>query len=151
VISGDLTLGMMMAITYILGQMNAPIEQLLQFMRQAQDAKLSIPHNKTTAIVGSSGSGKTTMMKLLLKFFEVDAGNISIGGQDLKFICPDAWRTECGVVMQDGYMFNDSIAMGNQKVDFDRVIHAARTANIHEEIEKMPQGYQTRIGLVDQK
>ena len=204
VISGDLTLGMMMAITYILGQMNAPIEQLLQFMRQAQDAKLSmerlgeiqdmkdekdvhgvelnesvpkgdvtlrnvdfkysrhdnanvidglslsIPHNKTTAIVGSSGSGKTTLMKLLLKFFDVNAGNISIGGQDLKFICPDAWRTECGVVMQDGYMFNDTIAkniaMGNQKVDFDRVVQAARTANIHEEIEKMSQGYQTRIG-----
>lgn len=208
VISGDLTLGMMMAITYILGQMNAPIEQLLQFIRQAQDAKLSmerlgeiqdmpeekqqsgedfnealseavpqgdiqlqgvnfkysrhdqfnviddlaltIPYQKTTAIVGSSGSGKTTLMKLLLKFFPIDGGRITVGHQDLKFIDPDAWRSKCGVVMQDGYIFNDSIAkniaMGNRKIDFERLIQAAKTANIHLEIEKLPQGYHTKIG-----
>ncbi len=204
VISGELTLGMMMAITYILGQMNAPIEQLLQFIRQAQDAKISMerlgeiqemkeekealdielnetvpvgdltlhdlsfkysrhdtgyildnlnltfPLCKTTAIVGSSGSGKTTLMKLLLKFYELDDGYITIGEQDLKYICPDAWRTNCGVVMQDGYIFSDSvannIAMGAERVDFERVIHAAKTANIHSEIEKLPQGYHTKIG-----
>ena len=204
VISGELTLGMMMAITYILGQMNAPIEQLLQFIRQAQDAKLSmerlgeiqdmreekdelgvelsdavpqgdicldnvsfkysrhdkdkiidgleliIPYQKTTAIVGSSGSGKTTLMKLLLKFFPLDEGRIAIEGQDLKFIDPDAWRSKCGVVMQDGYIFNDTIAkniaMGDQGVNFERVLHAAKTANIHNEIDKLPQGYQTKVG-----
>lgn len=204
VISGQLTLGMMMAITYILGQMNAPIEQLLEFIRQAQDAKISmerlgeiqdmkdekevfgielsehvplgdialknasfkysphddnhiidaidlnIPYKKTTAIVGSSGSGKTTLMKLLLKFFPLTKGNITVSDQDLNFICPDAWRSKCGVVMQDGFIFNDSItkniAMGDEQADFQRVIHAAKTANIHEEIEHLPQGYQTKIG-----
>ena len=204
VISGELTLGMMMAITYILGQMNAPIEQLLQFIRQAQDAKLSmerlgeiqdmkeekdevggelsdnvpkgdirlhevsfkysrhdrehvinklnliIPYQKTTAIVGASGSGKTTLMKLLLKFYALEEGRISVGGQDLKFIDHDAWRSKCGVVMQDGYILNDTIAkniaMGNKGVNFERVLHAAKNANIHEEIENLPQGYQTPIG-----
>jgi len=204
VINGELTLGMMMAITYILGQMNAPIEQLLQFIRQAQDAKISmerlgevqdmkeekeevggelcetipqgdiklhevcfkysrhdsnnvldglsltIPYKKTTAIVGTSGSGKTTLMKLLLKFYSLTNGRISVAGQDLKYLCPDAWRTKCGVVMQDGYVFNETIAkniaMGNETIDFERVIHAAKTANIHEEIEQLPQGYQTKIG-----
>lgn len=204
VISGQLTLGMMMAITYILGQMNAPIEQLLEFIRQAQDAKISmerlgeiqdmkdekdelgvllstditlgdikldnasfkysvhdsdyilkelnlnIPYKKTTAIVGTSGSGKTTLMKLLLKFFPLSNGNISLMNQDLKFLCPDSWRSHCGVVMQDGFIFNDSvlknIAMGDEQVDFERVIQAGKTANIHSEIEKLPQGYQTKIG-----
>ncbi|MFT6331059.1 MAG: ATP-binding cassette subfamily B protein [Bermanella sp.] len=204
VISGELTLGMMMAITYILGQMNAPIEQLLQFIHQAQDAKISmerlgevqdmkeekedigaalnevipqgdivltdacfkysqhdtnnvldglqltIPYQKTTAIVGTSGSGKTTLIKLLLKFFPLTKGNISIQQQDLKYLCPDAWRAKCGVVMQDGYIFNDSIAkniaMGNQQIDLQRVIQAAKTANIHTEIEQMAQGYYTKIG-----
>ncbi len=195
---------MMMAITYILGQMNAPIEQLLQFIRQAQDAKISmerlgeiqdmkeekeeigaelcesipqgdiklhevsfkysrhdsnhvldglnltIPYKKTTAIVGTSGSGKTTLMKLLLKFYSINDGRISVAGQDLKYLCPDAWRTRCGVVMQDGFIFNETIAkniaMGNETIDFERVIHAAKTANIHEEIEQLPLGYQTKIG-----
>ncbi|MFT4927279.1 MAG: ATP-binding cassette subfamily B protein [Phenylobacterium sp.] len=204
VISGELTLGMMMAITYILGQMNAPIEQLLQFIRQAQDAKLSmerlgeiqdmreekdelgvelsetvpqgnidlddvcfkysrhdkgnvidhlslsIPYQKTTAIVGSSGSGKTTLVKLLLKFFPLDNGRISINDQDLNFVDPDAWRSKCGVVMQDGYIFNDTIgkniAVGNHKIDFERVAMAAKSANIHAEIERLPQGYHTKIG-----
>lgn len=204
VISGELTLGMMMAITYILGQMNAPIEQLLQFIRQAQDAKISmerlgevqdmqeekdgiggelcelvpqgdiglhavcfkysrhdsntvvddltltIPYQKTTAIVGSSGSGKTTLMKLLLKFFPLTGGHITVAEQDLKYICPDAWRAKCGVVMQDGYIFNDTIAkniaMGNDSIDFARVIHAAKTANLHAEIEQLGQGYYSKIG-----
>jgi ATP-binding cassette subfamily B protein len=204
VISGELTLGMMMAIIYILGQMNAPIEQLLNFVRQAQDAKISmermaeiqdmeeekygeyldfkgeipkgdltldnasfqysrhddncilknlnliIPHNKTTAIVGTSGSGKTTLMKLFLKFYPLTQGAISIAGNDLKFICPDVWRSKCGVVMQDGYIFSDSvaknIAMGNESVDLQRLLHAAKTANIHDEIENLPQGYQSKVG-----
>jgi ATP-binding cassette subfamily B protein len=204
VISGELTLGMMMAIIYILGQMNSPIDQLLQFIRQAQDAKISmerlgeiqqmkeekkmlgvelnklipkgdlrlnalsfkysrhdknyvlnalellIPHKKTTAIVGCSGSGKTTLMRLLLKFEVPTEGSIFLSEQDFKYFCPDAWREKCGAVLQDGYIFNDSvannIAMGNQKIDFERVIHAAKTANIHDEIELLAQGYQTKIG-----
>lgn len=204
VIQGQITLGMMMAITYILGQMNAPIEQLINFIRTAQDAKismerlgeiqeikdekdepgvplsnrvpegdleikelsfkysrhdsvnvidkldLSLGYNKTTAIVGASGSGKTTLMKLLLKFHQVSEGKILVGGQNLSFICPDSWREKCGVVMQDGFIFSDSIAnniaMGCESVDFDRLIHAAKTANIHEEIERLPQSYQTRVG-----
>jgi ATP-binding cassette subfamily B protein len=204
VINGEITLGMMMAIIYILGQMNSPIEQLLQFIHQAQDAKISIerlneiqeiseekdvlgielnefvpvgdltlhdisfkysrhdndyiidklaltfPLRKTTAIVGSSGSGKTTLMKLLLKFYELNEGNITIGEQDFKYICPDVWRSKCGVVMQDGYIFNDTvvknIAMGSERIDFERVIHAAKTANIHNEIENLSQGYYTKIG-----
>lgn len=205
VINGQLTLGMMMAIIYILGQMNAPIEQLLNFIRLSQDAKISmerlgeiqdlkdekdelgselsqtinlgdiklsglsfkysrhddhpalnqldisIPYQKTTAIVGASGSGKTTLMKLLLKFYPTNEGHIAVGGQDLKFICPDVWREQCGVVMQDGYIFNDSVAknivMSNEKVDFQHLIHAAKSANIHDEIEKLPQGYYSKIGV----
>ncbi|NQY37535.1 MAG: peptidase domain-containing ABC transporter [Alteromonadaceae bacterium] len=204
VIQGQLSLGMMMAITYILGQMNAPIEQLLQFIRQAQDAKISmerlgefqsmpeekeaqgvqlieqvpigdvqfknfsfkysrhdkhytlenlnfsLPHRKTTAIVGASGSGKTTLLKLLLKFYSTYEGNISLAGQDLSYICPDAWRKRCGVVMQDGFIFSDTvtknIALGNEQPDMQRIIHAAKTANLHDEIEKLPQGYFTKIG-----
>ncbi len=204
VIEGQLSLGMMMAITYILGQMNAPIEQLLQFIRQAQDAKLSIerlgevqmmpdekeeqgvvlfeqvpegniqfknlefrysrhdkkpvlknlcitiPHQKTTAIVGASGSGKTTLLKLLLKFYSTYEGQITLAEQDLRFISPDAWRRICGVVMQDGFIFSDTIAkniaLDNEKPDMKRVIHAAKTANLHQEIDNLPQGYFTKIG-----
>ncbi len=203
VINGEMTLGMMMAISYILGQMNAPVEQLLSFIRLAQDAKISmerlceiqdmkeeknpeieyvksipmgeiklshlkfkygrhdtdyviddlsfnIPYNKTTAIVGASGSGKTTLMKLLLKFYTASVGQITIKEQNLKILCSDEWRKNCGVVMQDGYIFNESIAkniaVGQGRLDYERLIHAAKTANIHDEIEKLPQGYFTKIG-----
>jgi ATP-binding cassette subfamily B protein len=204
VINGQLSLGMMMAITYILGQMNAPIEQLLQFMKQAQDAKLSmerlgeiqamkeekeelkgelisqvpkgdiefkqisfkysrhdqvsvidkldfvIPYKQTTAIVGASGSGKTTLLKIALKFFSSYEGTIAIEGIDLRYVCPDAWRKQCGVVMQDGYIFSDTIArniaLGNTEPNMQRVIHAAKTANLFSEIEGFPQGYFTKIG-----
>ena len=226
VIAGELTLGMMMAMVYILGQMNAPIDLLLGFIGRAQDAKLSMerlsevqdmeeekaisaPHaqpaglglsrdlvsgdlvsgdlvsgdlvsgdiqlrglcfkygrhdtrytldhldltlkfQRTTAIVGASGSGKTTLMKLLLKFYPVSEGRIEIAGRDLAGICPDAWRERCGVVMQDGYIFSDSvaanIAMGDGSTDLDRLVRAARSAGIHDEIEALPQGYATAIG-----
>lgn len=206
VIAGELTLGMMMAVIYILGQMNAPIELLLGFMRRAQDAKLSMERlgevqdmeeeradapvgslsreiaagdirfrqvgfkygrhdsrytlenlditlgfQKTTAIVGPSGSGKTTLLKLLLKFYSVNEGRIEVGGRDLRTLCPDAWRERCGVVMQDGYIFSDTvaenIAMKDGSVDFERLVHAARSAGIHDEIEALPQGYGTPIGM----
>lgn len=203
VVSGHISLGMMVAITYILGQMNAPVEQLLNFVRQAQDAKIGmerlgevqdmaderdptrsyasqppcgdislravgfrynphdtravldgvdlvIPHRQTTAIVGASGSGKTTLLKLLLKFSQPSSGRICIGDQDLESLCPDMWRSRCGVVMQGGFLFSASIArniaMDDGPVDHERLIAAARIAHIHDEICAMPQGYETHIG-----
>lgn len=205
VIEGEITLGMMMAITYILAQMNTPIENLINFIKMGQDAKLSmerlmevqqlkdekdevetqlsesvppgdlkinnltfkyskhdkqavlnkfnliIPHKKTTAIVGTSGSGKTTLLKLLLKFYQPDDGSISLNGQNIKFICSDYWRGLCGVVMQDGHIFSNSIAkniaLSNDSLNMSKVISAAKTANIHNEIENLPQGYFTPIGV----
>lgn len=204
VINGEITLGMMMAITYILGQVNAPIEQLLDFIHKAQDAKISmerlgeiqdmpnenhieagelctqklagdivissaafkyssydnnnvingidliIPENKVTAIVGSSGGGKTTLMKVLLRFFPLTEGNITVGGRNLKYSNVDTWRENCGAVLQDGYLFSNSvvenITMGKEIVDWEQVIRAAKTANIHTDIEMLPQGYYTKIG-----
>ena len=204
VINGDITLGMMMAITYILGQMNAPIEQFITFVRLAQDAKISmdrlgeiqemkdekpmgssdfvenipegdiqlsqvsfkygrhdkslvlanidltIPQKKMTAIVGASGSGKTTLMKLLLGIHKPLEGSIQIGSVPSSMIEPEKWREISGVVLQEGFLFSDSIAnniaMTHGKVDFKRIFHAAKTANIHHEIERLPQGYMTNIG-----
>ncbi|MDO6811931.1 peptidase domain-containing ABC transporter [Tenacibaculum soleae] len=203
VIDGDITLGMMMAISYIVGQLNGPITQLINFMRDVQDAQISIdrlgeihnmedeekpedekvthipekksiklsnisfrytgglepvlkdlsleiPANKTTAIVGVSGSGKTTLMKLLLGFYQVDSGDITIGNFNLKNISQKEWRRNCGVVMQEGYIFNDSIAkniaVGEDYVDKDKLAHAINVANINDYIEGLPLGYNTKIG-----
>ncbi len=204
VIDGEITLGMMMAITSIVGSLNGPISQLIGFVREAQDAKISlsrlaeihdkddekqtdlkksnhvpyekdlqvenvsfryvgsdvdvlknisfkIPAKKVTAIVGTSGSGKTTLMKLLLKFYEPKTGNISIGGQDLDQISQKAWRGEIGCVMQEGYIFNDTIAhniaIGEDNIDKERLQYAADIANIKEFIENYPLGYNTKIGM----
>ncbi|PIQ17212.1 MAG: ABC transporter ATP-binding protein, partial [Flavobacteriaceae bacterium CG18_big_fil_WC_8_21_14_2_50_34_36] len=204
VIEGKITLGMMLAISYIVGQLNAPITQLIQFMRELQDAKislerlaeihnkededsikldkindldenqdikveevdfrytgseaevlkklsLSIPANKITAIVGVSGSGKTTLMKLLLKFYDPNVGKISIGNQDLKNISQKSWRDLCGVVMQEGYIFNDTIAnniaVGSDYIDKDRLKQAVDIANIQDFIGTLPLSYNTKIGM----
>jgi len=204
VINGQLTLGMMLAISYIVGQLNAPIAQLIQFLRELQDAKISlerlaeihdkededthhldkisdvdenqnivlekvdfryigseaevlkglslnIPANKITAIVGVSGSGKTTLMKLLLKFYEPNTGKISIGNQDVKNISQKAWRDLCGVVMQEGYIFNDTIAnniaVGVDSIDKEKLKQAVDIANIKEFIESLPLSYNTKIGM----
>jgi ATP-binding cassette subfamily B protein len=203
VIDGDITLGMMMAISYIVGQLNGPITQLINFMRDVQDAQISvdrlgeihnmedeerpgdeklteipenatiklnaisfrytgglepvlknltleIPANKTTAIVGVSGSGKTTLMKLLLGFYQVDKGEIMINNFNLKNISPKEWRRNCGVVMQEGYIFNDTIAkniaVGEDYVDKEKLVHAINVANISDYIENLPLGYNTKIG-----
>ena len=203
VIDGDITLGMMIAISYIVGQLNGPIVQLIDFMRDVQDAQISIdrlgeihnmedeekleddkltkvpenaviklnkisfrytgslepvlkelsleiPANKTTAIVGVSGSGKTTLMKLLLGFYQVDEGEIMIDNFNLKNISPKEWRRNCGVVMQEGYIFNDTIAkniaVGEDYVDTKKLIHAINVANISDYIENLPLGYNTKIG-----
>ncbi|MEM9822500.1 MAG: peptidase domain-containing ABC transporter [Bacteroidota bacterium] len=203
VIEGQLTLGMMLAITYIVGQLNAPIMQLIGFMRDLQDAKISldrlgeihsktdeeqagtkkvtriprsaslelkgvffrypgglepvlkdlsfrIPANQMTAIVGTSGSGKTTLMKLLLRFYEPDQGTIQINQLPLKSVAQKAWRAYCGVVMQEGYIFNDTIAqniaVGVDFVDQDQLDHAIEVANIADYIAGLPLGVNTKIG-----
>jgi ATP-binding cassette subfamily B protein len=204
VIHGRMTLGMMMSVSYIIGALSSPIEQLLGFVANAQDARLSLermseihtkddeedesaekvmmlptdktirvqmvsfhydnPHNeptlkdidciipagKVTAIVGSSGSGKTTLLKLLLKFYKTSSGDIRVGTTFLENISTKLWRQHCGVVMQDGFIFSDSIARniapGIEKIDRERLIHAANIANIREFIESLPLGYNTKIG-----
>lgn len=203
VIDGDLTLGMMLAITYIVGQLNGPITQLISFMRDLQDAKISldrlgeihnreeeekpgdekildipqnepirlqnisfryvgglepvikdlsviIPPNKITAIVGTSGSGKTTLMKLLLRFYNIDSGEIKVGDFNLSTISQKAWRKHCGVVMQEGYIFNDTIAsniaVGEDFIDKEKLNHAVTVANILDYINGLPLGVNTKIG-----
>ncbi|TPG29548.1 peptidase domain-containing ABC transporter [Flavobacterium pectinovorum] len=203
VIDGSITLGMMLAISSIVGSLNGPIAQLIEFVRELQDAKISlarlseihekedeteqeahqtnevpydsdieiknlsyrylgsdipvldnlsliIPANKVTAIVGVSGSGKTTLMKLLLKFYEPEKGEINIGNSQLKNISQKAWRSNIGAVMQEGFIFNDTIAnniaIGVDKVDKERLVYAADVANIKEYISGLPLGYNTKIG-----
>ncbi len=202
VLSGDLSLGMMLAVQYIIGQLNSPLLQLVDFIRQAQDARISlerlgeihdrqdeapaeqeyinelpaqdirvenlsfrypgadqyvfeelsltIPFRKTTAIVGTSGSGKTTLLKLLLKFYEPLSGDIKMGNTSLRHISPKALRDHCGVVMQEGYIFNDSIAgniaVGNDYIDKNKLRKAVQIANIRDFIESLPLSYNTKIG-----
>ena len=203
VVEGEMTLGMMVAITYIVGQLNSPISQLIFFMRDVQDAKISvdrlgeihnqedeerdnevkeqiipnkanihlsnvsfryagthkpviekmslhIPANKTTAIVGASGSGKTTLMKVLLRFYEPEEGQIMVNRQKLNQISQRRWRDYCGVVMQEGYIFNatvaENIAVGQDDIDKERLARAVDIANIQEFIESLPQSYNTKIG-----
>ena len=204
VIDGDMTLGMMTAMQYILGQLNAPISQFIGFIQQAQDAKISaerlgeihdmkneepdedelirdipehadikikdvvfqyegphsekvldgvtldIPANKVTAIVGMSGSGKSTLLKLLLGFYKPVSGEITLGESAMEAYSPSRWRRDCGVVMQEGYIFSDTIA-GNIGVKDEiprqeKVVEAAKTANIHDFIESLPLRYNTKIG-----
>ncbi|SFO16889.1 ATP-binding cassette, subfamily B [Algoriphagus ornithinivorans] len=203
VIEGNLTLGMMLALQYIIGQLNSPINELVGFVRSFQDASISLErlneiHNKedeensekqlartvepgkameaknlsfryvgakevvltginlriqpkkVTAIVGASGSGKTTLMKLLLKFYEPSSGEIRYGNYDLKTVSAKSWREQCGVVMQEGYVFNDTIAaniaVGQDSIDQERLLEAARIANILDFIQSLPLGFNTKIG-----
>jgi ATP-binding cassette subfamily B protein len=204
VIEGSMTLGMMMAVQFIIGQMNSPIQQLINFLHTSQDAKISlerlgeihnkddeedlttpkvsilpekadlnidslyfqyegphspyvledvnlnIPENKVTAIVGASGSGKTTMIKLLLGFYPPVKGTIRIGDIYLGNFSNRVWRNKCGVVMQDGFIFSDTIAnniaVSDETVDKERLLHAVKTANIQDYVESLPLGYNTKIG-----
>ena len=202
VLTGNLTLGMMLSVQYIIGQLNSPLMQLIDFIRQFQDAKISlerlgeihdkeneentdeqyaaeipekdieikdlsfryigsdafvfenlnltIPHQKTTAIVGASGSGKTTLLKLLMKFYEPNQGEIKIGSTKLKNISPRTWRDHCGVVMQEGYVFNDTIAqniaVGEDYIDKNKLRKAVEIANIKDFVEGLPLSYNTKIG-----
>ena len=203
VIKGDITLGMMLSIQYIIGQLNSPVDQLIGFARQYQDAKLSmerlqevyqkadelpmghmlisditnrdirieelafrydklderptldnitltIPQGKTTAIVGLSGSGKTTLLKMILGFYHPDHGKVLLGNSDLRNYDLRQWRKHCGIVMQEGFIFSDSIARniapGDEQIDEERLVSAAETANIREFIEELPLSYNTKIG-----
>ncbi|MFH6933859.1 peptidase domain-containing ABC transporter [Flavobacterium sp. FlaQc-30] len=203
VIDGSITLGMMLAISSIVGSLNGPVTQLIEFVRELQDAKISlarlseihekedetqqevhqtndvpfdapieiknisyrylgsdipvldnlslvIPPNKITAIVGVSGSGKTTLMKLLLKFYEPEKGEITIGNAQLKNISQKAWRSNIGAVMQEGFIFSDTIAnniaFGVDVINKERLVYAADVANIKEYISELPLGYNTKIG-----
>ncbi len=203
VIDGQMTLGMMMSVQYILGQLNSPIEEFISFIQSYQDAKLSLerlndihsvkdeepasrgsiqemPSNKsitlnkvsfsypgatkpvledidlevsegkTTAIVGSSGSGKTTLLKLLLKTYEPTGGQLSVGVTGLASINHQFWRSKCGVVMQEGFIFSDTIArnitIGEELVDIKKLIKAADIANVLEYVDTLPLGFNTKIG-----
>jgi ATP-binding cassette subfamily B protein len=204
VISGDMTLGMMLAVSYIIGQLNGPVEQMINFMNLTQDAKISlerlgeihdlkneevsekgsmilmpekgtieikdltfqyegpqsrkvlnnlnlvIPENDVTAIVGISGSGKTTLIKLILGFYNPLEGEIKIGDASLNSLSIHRWRQKCGVVMQEGYIFSDTIAkniaLGDENIDRDKLLKSVNVANVREFIESMPNGYNTLIG-----
>ena len=204
VVKGEMTLGMMLSVQYIIGQLNSPVNELIAFARDMQDARLSmdrlsevrdkpdeedptrellreipegkeirlqnlnfkydplseyptlddinlvIPPGKQTAIVGMSGSGKTTLVKLLLGFYPPASGDIFIGDTPLGSYSIREWRKRCGVVMQDGFIFSDSIAgniaPGVEHIDKKRLRHAAEVANIHDFIEELPLAYNTKIG-----
>lgn len=246
VIDGDMTLGSMLAVQYIIGQLNSPIEQMIGFVQSWQNARISmgrlnevhtmedeepaekelvkelpagfqrqiiggksgidfpvlhshtgirlfsgdessenfvfsdgadtsvrfqnvsftypgagnepvlrdinlqIPKGKTTAIVGVSGSGKTTLLKLLLKFYPLQRGEIRLGNTSLENISHKAWRGHCGVVMQESFIFSDTIAkniaVGRDKIDMNMLRHATEVANVREFIESLPLGYNTKIG-----
>lgn len=202
VLEGTITLGMMLAIQYIIGQLNGPLQQLIGFIRAAQDAKISlerlseihgteeeedvevqklsevpsgdieiknlsfqytpisdevlsdinlvIPRGKTTAIVGTSGSGKTTLIKLLLGFYKPTKGRITVADQDLSTIYQKVWREQCGVVMQEGFIFSDTIANNIAESDdttnISKVLAAATSANILDFINTLPLGLNTMIG-----
>ena len=111
---------------------------------------LNIPQGKVTAIVGASGSGKTTLVKLLLGYYAPNEGKIEIGKQNLEKFSLTRWRTVCGAVMQEGYLFSDTIARNiapsEDEIDFERLQYVARVANIANYVEALPLGYNTQIG-----
>ena len=203
VIKGQLTLGAMLAMQQIIGQLNGPVSQLVGLSQSLQDAKISlerlneihtladeeptgqpkiqevpaaglrlqqlafrypgagnepvlrgvdlhIPVGQTTAIVGMSGSGKTTLLKLLLKFYDPTQGEIRLGEAALRNVGHAAWRAQCGVVMQDGFVFSDTIArniaVGADRIDAQRLDHAVRVANLREFVDGLPSGLHTKIG-----
>jgi ATP-binding cassette subfamily B protein len=115
-----------------------------------ENVNLTIPQGKVTAIVGTSGSGKTTLMKLLLKFYKPNQGEIRLGDTSLENFSHRMWREKCGAVMQDGYIFSDTIAKNvaliGEEVDKKRLLHAVKVANIKEHIDSLPLGYNTKIG-----
>jgi len=115
-----------------------------------ENIDLDIPEGKVTAIVGVSGSGKTTILKLLLKIYDQYEGEVKIGESNFKYISPSFWRRQCGAVLQDGYIFNDTFArnivVGEEYIDQERLIHSCRVANILSFIDTLPNGFNTKLG-----
>jgi len=204
VLKGNMTLGMMLAVQFIIGQLNVPVSQIIGFFRMSQDAKISldrlsevhkmdeeeinqemkvrklpekkdiyinnlsyqyegprspfalkdidlfIEENKITAIVGTSGSGKTTLLKILLGFYQPVVGDILIGDTRLVNLSLKIWRSKVGAVMQDGFLFPDTIAFniapGSEEIDEEKLVNAVEIANIRGFVESLPLGYNTRIG-----
>lgn len=205
VIDGEMTIGMMVAVQYIIGQLNSPIDQIIEFARKTQDARLSldrlsdlqtqedeatlddsriqeipsgknllagglyfaydgtsegiyvlndvgimIPSGKKTAIVGTSGSGKTTLLKLFLGYYPPQKGIILLGENRLDNYSRKEWRSRCGIVMQEGFIFSDSIARNiapaAEIIDKERLLMAATMANLSDFIDSLPLGYNTKIG-----
>jgi len=204
VLKGQLTLGSMVAISYVIGQLSGPLDNMITFFHNTQDARLSmerygeihnkndeennqknliselklkhditindlnfqyegpnspfvlkkinlvIPQNKTTAIVGTSGSGKTTLLKLLLSFYAPVTGDIQIGDQNLNTLSPSYWRSICGVVLQDGYLFSDTIArniaLSDENIDKEKLYYSSRIANVNNITDNLPLGFNTKIG-----
>ena len=204
VINGEISLGIMMSLQYIIGQLNSPISQFISFLQATQDAKISlermseiqlkddedkdtdnliidipanseiilnnvtfqyegphspkvlnninlvIPNKKITAIVGYSGSGKSTLLKMLLGFYPPVSGEILLNDISLDKYKKSIWRSKCGIVMQDGYIFSDTIinniAAGDANPDLDRIAWAAKMSNIDSWISSLPLGYKTKIG-----
>ncbi|MCU0460434.1 MAG: peptidase domain-containing ABC transporter [Bacteroidales bacterium] len=205
VLKGEMTLGMMLAVQFIIGQLNVPLSQIIGFFRVSQDARMSldrlsevhemqdeepepemkvtklperkrifinnvsyqyegprspfvlkdvdlvIEENQTTAIVGSSGSGKTTLLKLLLGFYQPVSGEILVGNTRLSNLSLKLWREKTGAVMQDGFLFPETIAYniapGISPINEERLMMAVEIANIKGLIESLPLGYNTRIGI----
>ena len=204
VIHGQMTLGMMLAVQYIIGQLNSPVEQLMNFFYSLQDVKISlerineihqmddengkeglltsiedknegidiknimfkydphalrktiddvnihIPQGKVTAIVGASGSGKTTLIRLILGYYPVLEGKINIGNTDINKLNKKWWRRQCGVVMQDGVIFSESIArniaVDDGDIDKERLLKAAEIACIKDYVMALPLKFNTKIG-----
>lgn len=204
VLKGTMTLGMMLAVQFIIGQLNVPVNQIIGFFRMSQDARMSldrlaevhqmddeepnpemkvrklpdkkdiyinnlsyqyegprspfaikdadlfIEENKITAIVGTSGSGKTTLLKMLLGFYQPVNGEILIGDTRLSNLSLKVWREKVGAVMQDGFLFPDTIAAniapGSEEINEEKLINAVEVANIKGFIESLPLGYNTKIG-----
>lgn len=209
VVRGQMTIGGMLSVSYIIGQMNSPVSQMVTFFRSMQNARLSmerlaevqtmkeedqcvdsksnctlpkptkrgiilkdvsfqyegpyspfvldkvnlyIPEGRTTAIVGASGSGKTTLMKLLLMFYQPVSGTIEIDGKPFNEIKPSVWRKQCGVVMQDGYLFSETIerniATGDELINRENLANAICIANIGDYIDTLPLKEKTMIGAM---
>jgi len=203
VLGGEITMGVMFSVLFIIGMLNAPVTQLIGFLNMGHNAKISfsrineihqledeedviatknqsatenkslcvrnlsfqytptspfvlklthliIPEGKITAIVGGSGSGKSTLLKLLLRLYQPTYGDIIVGNTNISNISLRDWRNHCGVVMQDGKIFNDTIlnniVLDDEDINYERLRKAVRDAHIGSEIEQMPQGYQTKIG-----
>ena len=201
VIDGTITLGMMLAIQYIIGQLSVPVVQLANYLYEIQDVRISLERiheikdkkeenenrplilniddksiqinnltfryegmaadvlkginlniqaNETVAIVGSSGSGKTTLLKLILQYYVPSSGTIFIGNRNLQQVNLQSLWDKCGIVMQDGYIFSDTIAKNiattSDDIDYQRLEHAIETAMLKEFVESLPLKYNTYIG-----